>query len=76
MDNRDIKCACGNLQCKIGLSFDQEPGQGSELLYLYDKHDNEALMYLSITEIDKTIIGLKEARARLVKFEKSKKQTA
>jgi hypothetical protein len=76
MDNRDIICACGNIQCKIGLSFDTEPGEGSELLYLYDKYDNEALMYLNIASIDKLNEYLKEARARLVNFEKLKTKKA
>lgn len=65
IDNRQIKCACGNPNCKIGFNFPTEDG-----IFLTDKYGNEHNCHLSVESIDQLISCLREARRFLVKQNK------
>lgn len=53
IDNRIIKCACGNPKCKIGINSDSDPN----ILFLTDKYGKEHAMHLN-KENTKELISL------------------
>ena len=56
IDNRKVICACGNLECKIGINFDSEPN----VMLMTNKHGDDAVMYLNDENIDDLIEFLKQ----------------
>ena len=66
IDNRMVKCSCGEKECKIGLNFDG--GDGKEIMRLTDRFGNEHTMYLSESNINDTLQRLLEARRQIRKL--------
>jgi len=56
LDNRKVKCACGNPQCQIGVNFDSEPN----VMLMTNKHGDDAVMHLNDENIDELIEILKQ----------------
>lgn len=56
IDDRHIKCACGESRCRIGLRFDCEP----VIMFLTDKYGNNHAMYLKKSTIKDLIKQLKK----------------
>jgi hypothetical protein len=69
IDNRMVKCSCGEEKCKIGLNFDG--GDGKEVMRLTDKFGNEHTMCLSEQNINDTLERLLEARRCLRKHRRN-----
>ncbi len=65
IDNRMIKCACGQPDCKIGLNFDQEEDRKDRfMMRLTDKYGNEATMYVDRKTRDEIIKELKSFKLK------------
>jgi hypothetical protein len=56
LDNRKVKCACGNAGCRIGLNFDQGSEPSQQYMLLTDKNGNEHNMHIN-PENKKELMG-------------------
>lgn len=62
LDNREIKCSCGEPKCRIGLNFDHGSEPSQQYMLLTDKNGNEYNMHLNPENTKELIAYLKSLK--------------